>query len=116
MKKILLYFIICTALFSCRKNCIPKGTETNLGTKGVLHYDNFPDGWGLYYATDSGENLILKNIYSSDSDQYQHYKQFVNQHTRLNYLYHGETGCLMGIGPVCGIRVVEVVSFTKLQD
>ena len=115
MKNIFLFFIICTALFSCRKNCSTH-TEPNLGTKGILHYDNFPDGWGLYYVTDSGENLILKNIYPSDPDQYQHYKQYVNQHTWLNYLYHGETGCLIGIGPACGFRVVEVVSFKKVSD
>ena len=92
---------------------MPMGTEPNTGTKGILHYDNFPDGWGLYYATDSGENLILKNSFSSDSAQYEHYKQYVNLHTRLNYLYHGETGCLYGIGPVCGVRVVEVISMNK---
>ena len=97
----------------CKKNnslpgegSIPAGT---LQTFGVLRYDNFPDGWGLYYATDSSEYIILKNSFSNDSAQYRHYKEFVNLHTRLRYLDHGETGCLMGIGPSCGHRVVEVV-------
>ena len=113
MKKILFFLICCAALASCRKNGCMTGPVTktdSIHTSGVLHYDNFADGWGLYYETDSKEHLIFKNTFSSDSAQYQHFKPYVNLHTRLNYSYHGETGCLYGIGPVCGVRVVEDMS------
>ena len=117
MKNAIIFAILCISLFGCKKKGsptkdgnLPSGT---LQTFGVLRYDNFPDGWGLYYATDSSEYIILKNSFSNNSAQYQHYKEFVNLHTRLRYLDHGETGCLIGIGPSCGHRVVEVVDLTK---
>jgi hypothetical protein len=117
MKKLLLIPICCLFILGCQKNgSLSKKSNLPPGTRqafGVLHYDNFPDGWGLYYATDSSENIILKNRFSSLSDQYRHFKEFVNLHTRLRYLDSGETGCLMGIGPSCGHRVVDVIDFTK---
>jgi hypothetical protein len=110
MKKLLIFFIACPVLFSCKKGNTssknyPSGTEQITGT---LHYDNFPDGWGLYYAT-AHENLILKNEFSSPDAQYQHFKQYAGVNTRLYFTDQGDTSCLYGIGPVCGIRVVEVV-------
>ncbi len=78
MKKLLIFFISCSILFSCKKGSIPSknypsGTEQ---ISGILQYDNFPDGWGLYYAT-AHENLIFKNEFSSPDAQYQHFKQYV---------------------------------------
>ena len=110
MKKLLIFFIVYPVLFSCKKGNTssqnyPSGTEQ---ITGILHYNNFPDGWGLYYAT-ALENLIFKNKYSSPDAQYQHFKQYVGVNTRLYFTDQGDTSCFYGIGPVCGIRVVEVV-------
>ena len=110
MKKLLVSLILCSVLFSCKKGNIPAKNYPG-GTQqisGMLHYDNFPDGWGLYYAT-AHENLIFKNEFSSTDAQYQHFKQYVNVNTRLYFVDKGDTSCLYGIGPVCGIRVVEVI-------
>ena len=114
MKNFLILFI-CQVAFSCHKNYDPSGKAMDpshaiIITTGMLHYDNFPDGWGLYYETDSSVNLIFKNNLGSDSALYNHYKAFVNQHTQLSYQNSGETGCLYGIGPVCGISVVDVIA------
>jgi hypothetical protein len=112
MIKLPVFFILCFLLFSCRKNYTPSKNYP-VGTQqisGILHYDHFPDGWGLYYAT-AHENLILKNSSSSPDVQYQHLKQYVNVNTRLYFIDKGDTSCLYGIGPVCGIRVVEVIEF-----
>jgi hypothetical protein len=117
MKNMILLALICFCTQGCKKNgSLSKNTGMPSGTlqvTGVLHYDNFPDGWGLYYRTDSNENIILKNRFSNLPEQYQHYQEYVNLHTRLRYLDSGETGCLMGIGPSCGHRVVDVIDFTK---
>jgi len=118
MKKLLIYFTICFVAFSCHKNCGPSEKAIDpshaiIITTGVLHYDNFPDGWGLYYETDSSTHLILKNNLGSDTALYNHYKAFVNQHTQLSYRNRGETGCLYGIGPVCGVAVVDVVELIR---
>jgi hypothetical protein len=106
MKKFFLLIIFFIIVFSCKKNSDPPAGT--LQTTGVLHYDNFPDGWGLYYLTDSSEFLILKDIFPSESVQFQHYKNFVNLHSRLFFKDNGEKGCLYGFGPSCGHRVVEV--------
>jgi len=111
MKKLFFFFVGCSILFSCRKGDLspksyPSETEQISGT---LHYDNFPDGWGLYYAT-AHENLIFKNEFASTDAQYQHFKKYVNVATRLYYVDKGDTSCLYGIGPVCGIRMVEVIN------
>lgn len=118
MKKLFIFLICCTATFSCTKNCSPANkafdpSHAIILTSGVLHYDNFPDGWGLYYETDSSVHLIFKNNLGSDSALYNHYKAYVNQHTLLSYQNSGETGCLYGIGPVCGVTVVDVVNLVK---
>jgi hypothetical protein len=123
MIKVFIFSLFVLSYAGCKKNCglpkdgtIPKEDSLPAGTlqaAGVLHYDHFPDGWGLYYQTDSSEYLILKNNFSGDSAQYQHYKVFVNLHTILRYQDHGETGCLYGIGPSCGHKIVEVVSLTR---
>jgi hypothetical protein len=114
MKKLVVFFICCSLTYSCKRGNIssknyPSGTQQ---ISGVLHYDNFPDGWGLYYAT-ARENLIFKNEFSSPDDQYQHLKPYVGLNTRLYFEDKGDTSCLHGIGPVCGIRVVEVVDLIK---
>jgi len=117
MKKILLFIIFATVVLACHKNCMHPDSTPPPGTKqitGSLHYDNFPDGWGLYYATDSNENLIFKNMDSNAGEQYQRYKSYVGMHTVLTYTDKGDTGCLYGIVPVCGIRVVEVVNMKYL--
>ena len=118
MKQLLLFFITCTTTFSCSKNCAPADkaidpSHATIITTGVLHYDNFPDGWGLYYKTDSNTDLIFKNNLGSDSALYNQYKSYVNQHTQLSYQNRGEKGCLYGIGPVCGVSVVYVVTLVK---
>ena len=114
MKKLLIFFIVCPILFSCKKGNkpsknYPSGTEQ---ISGILKYDNFPDGWGLYYKTDH-ENLIFKNEFSTADAQYQYFKQYVGVNTRLYFADTGDTACLYGIGPVCGIRVVEVIDLKK---
>jgi hypothetical protein len=114
MKKGLIFFMFCSLAFSCKKGNTPSRSypsETEQ-ISGMLHYDNFPDGWGLYYAT-AHENLIFKDEFSSPDAQYQHFKPYVGVHTRLYFEDKGDTSCLYGIGPVCGIRVVEVVDLIK---
>jgi hypothetical protein len=113
MKKFLIFFI-CLVAFSSHKNCDPSGKAMDpshaiIITTGILRYDNFPDGWRLYYETGSSVYLIFKNNLGSDSALYNHYKAYVNQHTKLSYQNSGETGCVYGIGPVCGISVVDVI-------
>jgi hypothetical protein len=117
MTRFLIFLVLCTVSFSCTKNTAPaKGFDPSHAitiTTGVLHYDNFPDGWGLYYVTDSNVNMIFKNEQGNDSTLYNKYKTYLNLPTRLNYLTNGETGCLYGFGRVCGIDIVEVVSLVK---
>jgi hypothetical protein len=114
MKKLLIFFIACSLTFSCKKGQITSKNYSSETQKisGVLHYDNFSDGWGLYYAT-AHENLIFKNEFSSSDLQYQHFKSYVAVNTQLYFEDKGDTSCLYGIGPVCGIRVVEVVDLIK---
>jgi hypothetical protein len=113
MTRFLLFLIICTSVLSCTKNTSSfKGFDPShaiINTTGVLHYENFPDGWGLYYETDSNQSLIFKDHPGSDSALYEKYRSFVNQRTKLSFQYLGETGCLYGFGRVCGIDVVNVV-------
>jgi hypothetical protein len=78
-----------------------------------LHYENFPDGWGLYYVTDSNVNLIFKNNQGNDSALYFRFQSYVGAHTQLSYQNGGETGCLYGFGAVCGIAVVDVIDLKK---
>jgi len=75
-----------------------------------MHYNNFPDGWGLYYQTDRYESLILKNNFSIAAGQYEYFKAYVDKHTEFSYFAIGETGCLQRIGPSCGHRIVDPVS------
>ena len=113
MKKILILFIFFPVLFSCKKGTVPASSPESQAIiidNGVLHYDNFPDGWGLYYETENHGHLILKNTFPTTELQYEHYKPLVNLPTQLSYKATGETGCLYGIGPVCGVQIVEVVS------
>ena len=112
MRKNIVIILFCMAFFCCKKDAsLPSGT---LQTEGVLHNDNFPDGFGLYYRIDfTNEMILFKNKFSSDSAQLQYYKQYINVHTRLYYLDHGDTGCVYGIGPVCGLRLIEPVRLEK---
>src|SRR5579864_2525776 len=102
MRKNLVIILICTAFFSCEKDAgLPSGT---LQTEGTLHNDDFPDGFGFYYRIDFTDEMILfRNKFSSDSAQLQYYKQYINVHTRLYYLDHGDSGCVYGFAPVCGL-------------
>jgi hypothetical protein len=111
MRKNLVIILICVA-FSCKKDAgLPSGT---LQTEGTLHNDNFPDGFGLYYRVDfTNELIIFKNKFSRDSAQLQFYMQYVNTHTRLYYLDHGDTDCVYGFAPVCGLRLIEPVRLDK---
>ncbi len=113
MKKILLLFIFFPVLFSCKKQITPASSQEAQAiiiVNGVLHYDNFPDGWGLYYETENNGHLILKNTFPNTDLQYEHYKSLINLPTQLSYKASGDTGCLYGIGPVCGVQIVDVVS------
>jgi hypothetical protein len=111
MKKFLFFILASVIFFACKKDStISKqdGYPAIILVKGILHYDNFPDGWGLYYVTDSNENLIFKNNFPTSDAQYQYYKSYVNTPTELSYTGTGITGCLYGFGPTCGVKVVEV--------
>ncbi len=113
MKKILILFLFFPLLFSCKKETTPASSQESQAiiiVNGVLHYDNFPDGWGLYYVTENHAYLILKNTFQTTELQYEHYKSLVNVPTQLSYKASGKTDCLYGIGPVCGLPVVSVVS------
>jgi hypothetical protein len=112
MKKIFLFAVCGWILFSCQKEAkLPPGT---LQMEGFLHYDNFPDGFGLYYREDFTNQLILfKDSFASDSAQYENYKQYVNVHTRLYYLDNGDTGCVYGIGRICPFPLVEPLRLVK---
>jgi hypothetical protein len=112
VKKIYLFLICCAVIFSCKKSDnLPDGT---LQTEGILHNDNFPDGFGLYYRIDFTNELILfKNKFATDSAQLQFYQQYVNVHTRLYYLDNGDTGCVWGFARVCPFRLIEPVRLEK---
>jgi hypothetical protein len=112
LKKDLLAILCLVSCFACGKDGhLPSGT---LQTEGTLHYDDFPDGFGLYYRVDfTNEMLLLRNSFASDSAQYEFYKKYVNEHTRLFYLDSGDTGCVYGFAPVCGLRRVEYVKLEK---
>ncbi len=112
MKKCYLFLICCTVIFSCQKSAnLPSGT---LQTEGILHDDNFPDGFGWYYVIDyTNEMILFKNAFASDSAEHKFYQNYINVHTRLYYLDNGDSGCAYGIGPVCGLRVVETVKLEK---
>jgi hypothetical protein len=112
VKKIYLFLICCAVIFSCKKSDnLPDGT---LQTEGILHNENYPDGFGLFYQIDfTNEMIIFKDTFASDSAQLQYYQQYINVHTRLYYLDHGDTGCLYGIGRTCPFRVVEPVRLEK---
>jgi hypothetical protein len=112
MRKILVIILCCTAFFSCKKDAkLPSDTKQ---TEGILHYENFPDGFGLYYRIDFTDELILfQNKFSSDSAQYQFYKGYVNVHSRLYYLDPGYYGCVFGFARICGFRLVEPIKLEK---
>jgi hypothetical protein len=112
MRKILVIILYSAAFFSCKKDAkLPSDTKQ---TEGFLHYDNFPDGFGLYYRIDFTQELILfPNTFSSDSAQYQFYKGYVNVHSRLYYLDPGYYGCVFGFARVCGFRLVEPIKLEK---
>jgi|ERR1700722_7359598 len=112
MLKNVIFILWCLAFVSCKKSdTLPPGT---LQTEGFLHNDNFPDGFGLYYRIDfTNEMILFKNKFSSDSAQLQYYLKYVNTHTRLYYQDQGDTACVYGFAPVCGLRLVEPVRLDK---
>jgi hypothetical protein len=112
MRKVLVVILCSTAFFSRKKDAkLPSNTKQ---TEGILHYDNFPDGFGLYYRIDFTDELILfQNKFSSGNAQYQFYKGYVNVHSRLYYLDHGDSGCVFGLARVWGFRLVEAIKLEK---
>jgi hypothetical protein len=111
------YFIFCLLsgfLFSCSKDHKPTHSQSITGT---LRYSSpVADGIGLYYVTDENEPLLFKNEFSDFNAQYQHYIDFVDAHSRLTFVDHGETGCSLGMLPCPQqhpMRLVEVVKLDK---
>ena len=111
------YFIFCLLagfLFSCTKDHKPTPSQTITGT---LRYSGpVADGVGLYFETDASEPLLFKNEFSDFNAQYQHYIDFVDVHSRLEFIDHGETGCSLGMLPCPQqhpMRLVEVVNLEK---
>jgi hypothetical protein len=115
MKKLLFFFILFSLFFSCKKESKPPaGSQV---VSGTLYYsDPAVDGAGLFYETDSEENLIFKEDTSDIYSQYIKYKNFVGIHSRLTFTDTGETGCLSGMIPgPCShpLRIVKVVKLEK---
>jgi hypothetical protein len=110
------YFIFCLLagfLFSCTKDHKPTTSQSITGT---LRYSSpVADGIGLYYVTDENEALLFKNEFSDFNTQYQHYIDFVDVHSRLTFIDHGETGCSLGMLPCPQQHPMRLVQVVKLE-
>jgi hypothetical protein len=114
MKAYFIFSLLASFLFSCTKDHKPTPSQSITGT---LRYSSpISDGMGLYFETDESEPLLLKNEFSDLNAQYQYYIDFVDVHSRLIFIDHGETGCSLGMLPCPQqhpLRMVEVVKLEK---
>ena len=114
MKACFVFCLLAGFLFSCTKDHKPTLLQSITGT---LRYSGpVTDGIGLYYVTDESEALLFKNEFSDFNAQYQYYIDFVDVHSRLEFIDHGETGCSLGMLPCPQqhpMRLVEVMNLGK---
>jgi len=109
-------FIVCLTaaiLFSCKKD---HSLTPSQSTTGTLRYSNpAVDGPGLYFETDESEPLLFKNEFSDLYTQYQHYKEWVDLHSRLTFIDRGENGCSQGMVPCPQQHPIRLIQVVKLE-
>jgi hypothetical protein len=112
LKKIFTLFIICTIVFSCKKDSATFPTQQMTGY--LRYFSPISDGPGLFFVNDSNqENLFFHNDYATDSIQYAVYKDSVDKHLRLTYIDQGERGCPHCQASNVSERIVLVISLVK---
>jgi len=91
MKKVLFISMICTLLFSCKKETKSQTEEKT--TTGTLRYYT-PVGLEdpLKYETDGAATLLFDDFHTG-YDYYISWQNSLNVHTRLTYTETGKTGC-----------------------
>jgi hypothetical protein len=117
IKKFLLFFIVCSMLFSCSK----KSTHLSpVQATGYLYFQSpASDGAGLYFLTDSSQNVHPETLYfyNDSGDLFLNYDEFkdsIGLHLRLTYLDEGRRGC-----PFCQVipapqeRIVKLISVAQ---
>jgi hypothetical protein len=113
MKACFIFCLLAGFLFSCTKDHKPTPSQS---INGTLHYsDPASDGIGLYFVTDENEPLLFKNEFSDFKAQYLHYIDFVDVHSRLKFIDHGETGCSLGMLPCPQQHPMRLVEVVKLE-
>jgi hypothetical protein len=117
MKKLLFFFIITFVISSCKKDSGAVPPEGSQMVSGILFWsDPAVDGPGLYYQTESSEQLILKEDTLNMYALHLKYKDLLGIHSRLTYTNTGDSSCLsQDIPGPClhPLRVVEVLNLVK---
>ena|SRR5579864_1671274 len=117
MKKLLLFFICYSLLFSCSKKSVhPEPGQVT----GYLYFSGpAADGTGLYFLTDSNQHNHQEYLYfyNDTGDLFLAYDQFkdsIGPHLLLTYLDEGRREC-----PFCQVipapqeRIVKLIKLVK---
>jgi hypothetical protein len=115
LKKLILFFLACALIFSCKKEAKPN--NNNEVVTGILTYSNPAiDGQGLIYTTDKGELLLFKNEIPNNITPDTYYKNFLGLHTILTFQDTGDKGCTSGLIPCDEQTKLRIVNMIKLEN
>ena len=122
MTKGFIFVVLILSGFSCMKSSGPKASNytapagTQIVTGKLWYSDPASDGSGLFFAVDTGGNLLFKNEYADTYQQYLHFKDLVNLHCRLTFTATGDSSCLFSDIPgYCETHQVPIVEVKSLQ-
>ena len=98
------------SVLCCKKENLPNEMPNRATVGGYLYYSSpASDGSGYTFRIDSTGEIIV----SDDFDTRQ-YDEFINAHTRLDFVNTGRTRCISGFAGCTGkFRIVQVVSIKK---